>query len=87
MDQGIAHVCKSNAKFPIDTSNLAGVSASDLEIIGKASQIGESAETSAFDPAIDAAGGADVATALQNGKIKNKVLKREHNLNGRPHAS
>ena len=34
----------------------------------------ESAETDQFDPQIDAASGAE-ATALQNGKIKNKVLK------------
>ena len=34
----------------------------------------ENAETSLFNPAIDAADGAE-ADALQNGKIKNKVLK------------
>ncbi|KAG8862714.1 hypothetical protein FRB97_005487 [Tulasnella sp. 331] len=34
----------------------------------------ETAETSQFDPDIAAASGA-AATALQNGKIKNKVLK------------
>ena len=34
----------------------------------------ETAETAQFDPAIDAASGAE-ATALQNGKIQNKVLK------------
>lgn len=37
----------------------------------------EAAETDQFNPAIDAAGGTktDAGAALQNGKIKNKVLK------------
>ena len=34
----------------------------------------EAAETDQFNPAIEAASGAD-ADALQNGKIQNKVLK------------
>ena len=62
------------AKFPVDMSNLAGVSAADLQTIQTERESAESAETDAFDPAIDAATG-DAATALQNGKIKNKVLK------------
>lgn len=68
-----------NAKFPIDTSNLAGVAASDLAIIAKAAQVSEDAETGTggFNDAIAAAGGTQTTagTALQNGKIKNKVLK------------
>lgn len=68
-----------NANFPVDTSNLAGVSASDLAIISKAAQISESAETATggFNDAIAAAGGTGTTAgkALQNGKIKNKVLK------------
>ena len=68
-------LAETNAKFPIDMNNLAGVAESDLNIINSASQIGEDAETEAFDPAITAAGGADKAVALQNGKIKNKVFK------------
>ncbi|OCK76537.1 hypothetical protein K432DRAFT_462879 [Lepidopterella palustris CBS 459.81] len=68
-----------NAKFPIDTTNLAGVAASDLAIIVSAAQISEDAETGAggFNDAIAAAGGTGTTagTALQNGKIKNKVLK------------
>lgn len=52
------------AKFPIDTSNLAGVSAADLKLIKAAHDSAEDAETDAFDPAIDAASG-DAATALQ----------------------
>ncbi|KAH7128688.1 hypothetical protein B0J11DRAFT_276605 [Dendryphion nanum] len=61
------------AKFPIDMSNLATVDAADQKIISDARQVAESAETDAFNPAIAAAGGD--STALQNGKIKNKVLK------------
>ncbi|KAF7917910.1 uncharacterized protein EAE98_009938 [Botrytis deweyae] len=68
-----------NAKFPIDTSNFAGVSAADLAIITKAAQISEDAEvgTGGFNDAIDAAGGTSstAGAALQVGKIKNKVLK------------
>ncbi|KAF2796982.1 hypothetical protein K505DRAFT_406028 [Melanomma pulvis-pyrius CBS 109.77] len=63
-----------NAKFPVDTSDLANVSAADQKVISDARKVAESAETDAFNPAIAAASGAD-ATALQNGKIKNKVLK------------
>ena len=80
-----------NAKFPvcesifevsntdkeqIDTSDLASVSASDLQIIQNARLTAEAAETGTggFDDEIAAAGSADT-TALQNGKIKNKVLK------------
>ncbi|KAB5536560.1 hypothetical protein GE09DRAFT_331285 [Coniochaeta sp. 2T2.1] len=65
------------AKFPIDTSNLAAVSANDLAIIQAARDTAESAETDAFNPAIDAAGGTSSAAgkSLQFGKIKNKVEK------------
>jgi hypothetical protein len=63
----------------VDQSNLAGVSASDLAIITSAAQISEDAETGTggFDDAIEAAGGTGTTAgkALQNGKIKNKVLK------------
>jgi len=67
-----------NAKFPVDQNNLAGVSNSDLQIIAKAAQVAEQAETATggFNDAVDAAGIKTTAgTALQNGKIKNKVLK------------
>ena len=63
----------------VDQSNLAGVSASDLAIISSAAQISEDAETGTggFNDAIEAAGGTETTAgkALQNGKIKNKVLK------------
>lgn len=55
-------------------NDLANVDPADQQIISDARQVAESAETDAFNPAIEAASGAD-ATALQNGKIKNKVLK------------
>ncbi|KAF8848275.1 hypothetical protein BDZ45DRAFT_681327 [Acephala macrosclerotiorum] len=68
-----------NAKFPVDQTNLAGVAASDLAIISQAAQVSEDAETGTggFNDAIAAAGGISTTagTALQNGKIKNKVLK------------
>ncbi|RAL60450.1 hypothetical protein DID88_000225 [Monilinia fructigena] len=66
---------QANALFTaIDKNNLAAVSESDLDIIQGVHDAAEDAETDAFNPAISAASG-DAATALQNGKIKNKVLK------------
>ncbi|KAK7969489.1 hypothetical protein PG996_002068 [Apiospora saccharicola] len=62
------------AKFPIDTSNLASVSKGDLAIIKAARETAEAAETDAFNKEVKAASGS-AADALQNGKIKNKVLK------------
>ncbi|EHK23038.1 uncharacterized protein TRIVIDRAFT_83765 [Trichoderma virens Gv29-8] len=67
-------LAEAQAKFPIDTSNLKGVSASDLAIINAARETAEAAETDAFNGQIKAASGS-AATTLQNGKIKNKVLK------------
>ncbi|TVY38835.1 hypothetical protein LOCC1_G005285 [Lachnellula occidentalis] len=66
---------EANALFSnIDQTNLAGVSAADLAVIKATHDAAEDAETDAFNPAVDAASG-DAATALTNGKIKNKVLK------------
>ncbi|THV46781.1 hypothetical protein BGAL_0360g00090 [Botrytis galanthina] len=66
---------EANALFTgIDMNNLAAVSASDLKIIQGVHDAAEDAEVDGFNPAIAAADG-DAATALQNGKIKNKVLK------------
>ncbi|TVY93307.1 hypothetical protein LAWI1_G001043 [Lachnellula willkommii] len=66
---------EANALFSkIDQTNLAGVSAADLAVIKATHDAAEDAETSAFNPAVAAASG-DAATALTNGKIKNKVLK------------
>lgn len=60
----------------IDQSDLANVSAGDLQIINDARETAEDAEvgTGGFNDELDAAGGGDT-TAIQNGKIKNKVLK------------
>ncbi|KAF4636964.1 hypothetical protein G7Y89_g1102 [Cudoniella acicularis] len=58
----------------IDTNNLAAVSAADLKIIKNTHDVAENAEVQAFNPVIAAASGT-TATDLQNGKIKNKVLK------------
>ncbi|KAF7958364.1 hypothetical protein EAE96_001913 [Botrytis aclada] len=66
---------EANALFTgIDMNNLAAVSASDLKVIQGVHDAAEDAEVDGFNPAIAAASG-DAATALQNGKIKNKVLK------------
>ncbi|RDW94382.1 hypothetical protein BP5796_00145 [Coleophoma crateriformis] len=66
---------KANALFSaIDMNNLASVSANDLKVIQGIHTVAENAEVKAFNPAIAAASGA-AATALQNGKIQNKVLK------------
>ncbi|KAH8813071.1 hypothetical protein F5884DRAFT_787217 [Xylogone sp. PMI_703] len=71
-------------RVQIDLNDLANVAASDLAIIVKAAQVSEDAETEAggFNDAIDAAGGTktDAGKALQNGKIKNKVLKLQTDI-------
>ena len=61
------------AKFPTP-ANLAAVSAADLDTLQTERETAEAAETDAFNQAVDGASGA-AAQALQNGKIKNKVLK------------
>ncbi|KAK8020473.1 hypothetical protein PG990_005611 [Apiospora arundinis] len=53
-------LAEAQAKFPIDTKNLASTA--------------EAAETDAFNDEVDSASGT-AAAALQIGKIKNKVLK------------
>ncbi|CZT44288.1 uncharacterized protein RSE6_04435 [Rhynchosporium secalis] len=64
------------AKLPIDTANLANVDKADIAFLGEVNNIANDAETEKFNPAIAAATG-DAKIALQNGKIKNKVLKLE----------
>lgn len=63
----------------INQSDFASVDDEDLAIIKAARKTAENAETKAggFNEAIEAAGGKNTARgrALQNGKIKNKVLK------------
>ncbi|KAF9492941.1 hypothetical protein BDN71DRAFT_1483657 [Pleurotus eryngii] len=55
----------------VDLATVSDQTQKDVETMRKAA---EAAETGQFNPAIDAADGAQ-ADALQNGKIKNKVLK------------
>ncbi|KFY27244.1 hypothetical protein V493_03606 [Pseudogymnoascus sp. VKM F-4281 (FW-2241)] len=63
------------AKIGIDTSDLANVSEEDLEIIKGIHDVANDAEVGAFNPALDDAVDDEEKTAIQNGKIKNKVLK------------
>ncbi|KAI9734277.1 MAG: hypothetical protein M1834_002381 [Cirrosporium novae-zelandiae] len=65
---------EAKAKFPVG-SDLAAVSADDLDTLQTERESAEAAETEAFNPAIDDATDDDEETALENGKIKNKVLK------------
>lgn len=62
--------------YQVDMNDLASVSASDLAIIKAARVTAEDAETATggFDDELEGVSGA-AETALQNGKIKNKVLK------------
>lgn len=53
---------------------MAAVAQADIDFLGSVNDIGNDAEVGAFNPAILAATG-DEKVALQNGKIKNKVLK------------
>ncbi|CAK5274945.1 unnamed protein product [Mycena citricolor] len=66
------------APFPAD---LTTVSASALANLNTMRLAAEAAETGKFNPQIAAASGA-AATALQNGKIKNKVLKLTAEVQG-----
>jgi hypothetical protein len=59
---------------PFKGVDLATVSDDDLDALKSMREAAEDAETEEFNPAIDAADGAE-ADALQVGKIKNKVLK------------
>lgn len=65
---------EANAVFPTP-SDLASVSKDDLATLKTERETAEDAETDGFNPAIDAATDDATKTALQNGKIKNKVLK------------
>ncbi|KAI0656423.1 hypothetical protein C8Q70DRAFT_1077475 [Cubamyces menziesii] len=67
---------QANAVFvtPFDGVDLATVDSTTLKAVQTMREAAEAAETEQFNPAIDAASGAE-ADALQNGKIKNKVLK------------
>jgi hypothetical protein len=58
----------------LDPTDMASVDPADIDFLGSVNDIGNDAEVGAFNPAIEVASGAE-KTALQNGKIKNKVLK------------
>ncbi|KAI0129172.1 hypothetical protein BJ170DRAFT_362400 [Xylariales sp. AK1849] len=62
-----------NEAFPLGSSDPATVSSNDLAILAAARETSENAEQT-FTNAVAAASGTQ-ATALQVGKIKNKVLK------------
>lgn len=74
---------EANAVFvdPFDGVDLATVDATTLKAVQTMREAAEDAETSQFNPAIKAASGS-AATALQNGKIKNKVLKLTGEVQG-----
>ncbi|QRV84644.1 hypothetical protein RhiJN_26709 [Ceratobasidium sp. AG-Ba] len=59
---------------PFTGRDLATVTAAELKAVQTMREAAEAAETDKFNPEIKAASGAE-ATALQNGKIKNKVFK------------
>ncbi|TFK54528.1 hypothetical protein OE88DRAFT_1655232 [Heliocybe sulcata] len=74
---------QANAVFvdPFANVDLATVDDQTADDIETMRQAAESAETDDFNPAIEAADG-DAADALQNGKIKNKVLKLTAEVQG-----
>lgn len=73
---GTAGNAEAEAKTVFPTpSDLASVSSDDLDTLKTERETAEDAETDGFDPAIDDATDDATKTALQNGKIKNKVLK------------
>ncbi|EIW66104.1 hypothetical protein TREMEDRAFT_65953 [Tremella mesenterica DSM 1558] len=74
---------QANAVFvdPFGDCDLSTVSKDSLTNLQNLREAAESAETDLFNPAIEAASGA-AATALQNGKIKNKVLKLTGEIQG-----
>jgi hypothetical protein len=59
---------------PFANVDLSTISSDTIDALNTMREAAESAETDEFNPQIAAASGAD-QTALQNGKIKNKVLK------------
>lgn len=85
-----------NVFSALDLNNPGNIDAADIEFLGAVNDVANDAETEAFNPAIEAADGAEATAlqvrtfqtvvldyvgmgktdcSLQNGKIKNKVLK------------
>ncbi|USP78903.1 small secreted protein [Curvularia clavata] len=58
----------------LDLQNPENIDPADLTFLNNVNQVANDAEKSAFNTAVAAASG-DEATQIQNGKIKNKVLK------------
>ncbi|KAF3044096.1 hypothetical protein E8E12_009503 [Didymella heteroderae] len=58
----------------LDLNNPGNIDAADIDFLGQVNDVANDAETDAFNPAIEAATGAE-ADALAAGKTKNKVLK------------
>ncbi|KAJ8463300.1 hypothetical protein ONZ45_g10498 [Pleurotus djamor] len=78
ISDGVAGDAKAKAEAvfvaPFEGVDLATVSDATQKDVETMRKLAETAETSQFNPAIDAASG-DEADALQRGKIQNKVLK------------
>ncbi|KAF2845500.1 hypothetical protein T440DRAFT_265751 [Plenodomus tracheiphilus IPT5] len=63
------------AKFSaLDLQNPENIDPADITFLGEVNNVANDAEKEAFNPAVEAATG-DEADQIQNGKIKNKVLK------------
>ncbi|KAF2019430.1 hypothetical protein BU24DRAFT_459103 [Aaosphaeria arxii CBS 175.79] len=58
----------------LDLNNPGNIDPADVKFLAEVNNVANDAEKEAFNTQIEAASG-DAATALQNGKIKNKVLK------------
>ncbi|KAF2129471.1 hypothetical protein P153DRAFT_290808 [Dothidotthia symphoricarpi CBS 119687] len=58
----------------LDLTDMANIDPADIAFLGAVNDVANDAETEAFNPAIEAATGAD-GDAISAGKIKNKVLK------------
>ncbi|RMZ72534.1 small secreted [Pyrenophora seminiperda CCB06] len=74
---GVAGNAKAEAAAvfkALDLTNLKNIASADLTFLNTVNQVANDAEKQVFNPAVDAATG-DKAAQIQNGKIKNKVLK------------
>ncbi|KAJ4393929.1 hypothetical protein N0V93_003146 [Gnomoniopsis smithogilvyi] len=73
---GTAGNAKAEALAALDglPTDLTTVEKADIDFLDEVNGVANDAEVGAFNPAIEAASGAE-ADALQRGKIKNKVLK------------
>ncbi|KAH9881800.1 hypothetical protein J1614_000971 [Plenodomus biglobosus] len=58
----------------LDLENPENIDEADINFLGEVNNVANDAEKEAFNPAVEAATGEE-AEQIQNGKIKNKVLK------------